>query len=202
MVMAGAKAVGGIAQLIAGKRILKKNKMPGYDIPDEYSQSVRLAEGIKNLGMPQTEYGQAIQNINRNITSGIGALQNRRSAVAGIGTLVQRANDATLNLDTQAARIRNQNIVTGTNMQRQSLYNLGLQKLAKQRWEKQDPYLRKMQEGQALVGAGLQNVFGAATSAATADMYKQMYGTNKGDDYSAYEFDSNKLNPAIVRRNG
>jgi hypothetical protein len=52
------------------------------------------------------------------------------------------------------------------------------QKLNKQQWEVLTPYERTMQSGSALMGAGIQNVFGALGS--TADMigYSAMNGTD------------------------
>lgn len=199
--MQGIQAVGGIAQMIAGSRILRRNKLPEYEIPQEYGNNIALADTIRNMGMPKEEYQQGLQNIQRNAAFGIGALQNRRGGLAGIGNIVQRSNDATLGLDARAAQMRNSNMIAGTQMKAQANQMLALQKLAKQQWEKQNPYLRKLSEGQALVGAGMQNLFGAAKGVAQGELYKDIYGQQGGGaDYSAYEFDSNKLTPATVRR--
>ena len=72
------------------------------------------------------------------------------------------------------ANARLQNIRMGTQMEMGANNALAGQKMQKQQWEKFNPYLRKINEGQALVGSGMQNIFGAATSAATMNMYDNM----------------------------
>lgn len=177
-IVGGAKLIGGIAQFFGGKRKLRNLKLPKYEIPKEYETNIGLAQSVKEMGMPKAEYQGALQNIMRNQTAGISALQDRRSALAGIGNIVQRSNDATLNLDATAGRIANQNRMAGTQMEMNARQQLGMQKLAKQQWEKFMPYQQKMAEGQALVGAGMQNMFGAIDTA--AQVY--MLGSGMGDE--------------------
>lgn len=173
-IIAGVQAVGGIAQMFAGARTLKKLKRPSYEIPQDFNTNVGLAQNIKTMGMPKSEYQSAFQNIQRNQTAGINALQDRRSALAGIGSIVQRSNDASLNLDATAAKIANQNMLAGTQMEMGARQQLASQKLARQEWEKFQPYQQKLAQGQGMLGAGMQNAFGALQTYGNLSMMEKM----------------------------
>ena len=178
----GVKAVGGIAQAIAGHNILKNTKLPGYDIASEFGDNVGLAKSIKNIGgMPSAQYNQAQQGFARNANFGMQQLQGRRGVTAGVSGIVQRLNDANLNLNVTDANMTLQNRRVGTQMQIGANNAMAQQKVAKQSWEKFNPYLRRLNEGQALVGAGMQNIFGAASDATQMQMYDQYFkGQNGG----------------------
>jgi hypothetical protein len=172
----GAKMVGGAIQAFQGRKILKNTKLPDYNIASEYGDNIGLAKSIKNMGgMPQTQYTQALQNMFRNANFGMSQLQGRRGAVAGVGNMVQRLNDGSTNLAVADANMALQNRRIGTGMQMNANNSMAQQKQAKQSWEKFNPYLRKLNEGQALVGAGMQNMFGAASDATSMAMYDQYF---------------------------
>jgi len=170
--MLGAKAIGGAAQLFAGRKILKNSKMPDYNIASEFDSNVGLAKGVKNMGgMPSQQYNNAMIDINRVANFGIGQLQKRNAGIAGVGSITQRAMDGARRVNEADATMALQNFRIGTQMQMGANAALGAQKMQKQQWEKFNPYLRKLNEGQSLMGAGLQNIFGAASSGATMNMY-------------------------------
>ena len=86
--MLGAKAIGGAAQLFSGRRILKNSKLPEYDIAKEFNTNVGLAKGVKNLGgMPAEQYMNAMNDIYRGANFGVGQLQKRNAAIAGVGAV-------------------------------------------------------------------------------------------------------------------
>lgn len=163
-IMAGAtegiKTLAGIAQAFAGARILKKTPRPEYDIAPEYSKNVALAQTVKNTGMAPEAYNKAQRNISRNMTFGMKSLADRRGSIAGISSIVGRSNDAQANLDATNAEIANRNLVAGTQMEMGANSQLGMQKNAKMQWEKLNPYNQKIAQGQALLGSGMQNIFG------------------------------------------
>lgn len=156
--------LGGI-QAIAGRSKLNISR-PKYDIPKEYEQNVLSAQNVKEMGMPKSQYQGALQNIARNQNAAIAALQDRRAGLTGIGSIVQRGNDANLNLDARDAQIANQNKLMGTQIEAQARQALAMQKLAKQQWEKFGQYNQQVSEGQALMGAGMQNIFGSISAMA------------------------------------
>ena len=86
---------------------------------------------------------------------------------------MQRANDATNQLSVADANMALQNRRIGTSMQVNANNMLAQQRLQKQNWEKFNPYLRRLNEGQALVGAGMQNTFGALSDASSMLMMHQ-----------------------------
>ena len=156
----GIKIIGGIAQALAGRRILRKTKLPEYEIASELPKNVALAQTVKNSGMAPEVYGRASNNIQRNMNFGIKALGDRRGVLAGISGIVGRSNDAYGDLAAKDAEIRNRNLVSGTQMEMGANAQLANQKNMKMKWEKLDPYTRRIDSGQALLGAGMQNIFG------------------------------------------
>lgn len=172
------KQYAGIAQMLAGKRILRNSKLPEYNIAPEYQQNIDASQSIKNMGMPAESYNNSQRDIYRSLNFGVNTLGARRAAVAGVVNLVQRSMDATNNLNAMDANMRRSSTIQGTQMEMGARQQLALQKLAKQQWEKMNPYLRKMQEGQALIGAGMQNFVGGGSDLG------QMMMQGQPSDYS------------------
>lgn len=160
----GVKTLTGIGQMIAGGIQLRKaNKnRPLYEIPDEFNQNVSAADRILNMGMPREQYLASLTGIDRNQSFGLRALGDRRSGLAGISNLVQQGNDATLRLNATDAEMRNRNMLAGTQMGMNARYQRGMQRLAKQQWDKFNPFLAKVANAQGMLGAGMQNFSGGA----------------------------------------
>lgn len=158
----GVKSLVGIGQMIFGSKALRKaNKnRPMYDIPQEYMDNVGMVDGIMNMGMPRESYVAQMTGIQRNQNFGLNALTDRRAGLAGISNLVQQGNDAMMRLNATDATMRNQNKITGTGMKMNAKYQLGMQKLAKQQWDKFNPFLAKVAQAQGTIGAGMQNFSG------------------------------------------
>lgn len=174
----GVKMVGGIAQTITGaimSRKAQKNR-PSYEIMPEFGQNVKLADKVMNMGMPREQYLAQMQGITRNQNFGLRALGDRRSALAGISNLVQMGNDNMLQLNATDANMRNQNMRAGVGMKMNANYQLGMQKIAKMQWDKFNPYLAKLQQGQGLLAAGLQNIAGGADGASQVGMMGMQMG--------------------------
>lgn len=105
-----------IAQMFFGQKKARKaekqlmgmvdNYKPSESIMDYYNKA--LAKYNSNPYQSQT-YGQAMNMANRNMAAGIGGLQDRRSAIGGISSLVQGSNDAALKAAATAEQLQNQN---------------------------------------------------------------------------------------------
>jgi hypothetical protein len=183
----GLKILGGIGQAIFGARKIKRalRDRPSYEIPAEYQQNVKLADKMMNMGMPREQYLAQMQGITRNQNFGLRALGDRRSALAGVANIVQAGNDNILQLNATDASMRNQNMRAGTGMKMNANYQLGMQKIAKMQWDKFNPYMVKLQQGQAMLGAGLQNIAGGADGASQLGMMGMAYGGGGGGNTQA-----------------
>ncbi|MGB8193253.1 MAG: hypothetical protein WCF67_15090 [Chitinophagaceae bacterium] len=175
MVAASAAQAGiGAIQMLAGM-FSRPKKAPAYEIPNQFNQNIHLAQTVKNQGMSGSEYARGFQNIMRNQNFALSALGNRRMALAGVGNIVQRTNDATLGLDVAAAKIKQQNTLMGTQMEVGANKDLADQRIQKMQWEKLQPYLRKMQSAEAMMGAGLQNIGSAGSMFAQSQMGNKLF---------------------------
>lgn len=112
---AGAQALLGLGQtLFSGQRKAQKNLeqhlnsyKPNQGIMDFYTKALS-----KYNANPYTSasYNRQTQNANRNLTTGLSSLQDRRSGLAGVGSLVQGANDASLKAVGQAEQDQSQDL--------------------------------------------------------------------------------------------
>lgn len=175
----GVKTLVGTGQAIAGGIMLKKaqRNRPMYSIPKEYEDALTIADKVSTMGMPREQYVAQLQGINRNQNFGLRTLGDRRSALAGVGNLVQQSNDANLKLNATDASMLQQSRVRGAAMKTSAKYQLGMQKLAKQQWDKFNPYMAKVAQAQGLIGAGFQNITGGADGGASVMMNQMGGGT-------------------------
>jgi hypothetical protein len=152
------KGVQGIFQGAKGRKLAKKNVRPTYEIPKEFQQNLAIAENMGRTGLPQQQYNQASQNIQRNQLAGLRGLA-RTGRAGNVASIVRASNDATLGLDVADAnaRLGNQRQAMGYRSQ------IGGQQLAKQQWDKFGKYAENADAASALMGAGRQNVMGGLT---------------------------------------
>lgn len=156
----GQAAAGLFGGLFGGGQKRQANKMlkglqyPTYDIPAEVLQNQRMAQARANSGLPSAQYNQAFQNIQRSRNNAIKNASDRRSALYGISTATQAANDSTLGLDVADAqqRIQNEKQLMDTN-------NITAQYQDK-KWQNniKDKYDRDYNYAMSLKGSGQQNV--------------------------------------------
>jgi len=175
----GAIALGTtIAQGVKARQAKKKaNKLLAegqtMDNISELSKNQQIAEDVSKMGgMTSQEYQTAQQNISRNQSAGISALGGRKSALAGVGTLVQRANDATANLDAHNAAVSRANKLQGAQMQINANTAKNARRAANINRDYFNPAAQATAESQALTGAAIQNAAGVASSIAQMSMYK------------------------------
>ena len=168
---AALKGIQGLFQGAKGSKLAKKNIRPTYEIPQEFQQNLDTAAMRARRGLPQQQYTQGLQNIQRSQTAGLKELRRigRGGNVAG---LARAGMDATLGLDIADAQARmgNENIEMGYRSQ------IGQQKLAKQKYDKFGRYEEDAAAAEALKGAGRQNVMGGLSDLANIGMTAMAYG--------------------------
>ena len=117
-----------------------------------------------------TLYNQQKQNADRNLSTGVGMLQNRRSAVGGISSLVAGANDADLRAATAAEGQQGQELnqlgqATGMKAAEDSKkFDLNYNLLA-----------MKAAGANATKAAGIQNIGGGLQNIAQMSIAKNTY---------------------------
>lgn len=173
----------GIGQLALGL-FKHKSAPPEYNIPGQFQQNVGLAKGISNMGMDPTAYAAAEQGINKNTAFGLNTLRNYRAARGGVSGIISKANDATLNLESQANTIAQKNKILGTQLEIGANKDLAGQYLAKQNWEKFQPFIRSQQESSQLESGGIQNIFGGINNLSMLGMLG--IGKNSPDGAGSY----------------
>jgi hypothetical protein len=166
----------GFLQQAKGRKMLKRTVDPGYKIPKGFGQNLAQAEQMARTGMPSQQYNQAQQNISRNVGTGVRALSRSANPAAGVAGLVRAQNDATLGLDVSNAAAKRQNILQAMGARRE----MAGQQLAQQQYQ-QNRYFDKVNEAQARIGAGTQNIFGGISDIGTAGI---MSGINKAEGSS------------------
>ena len=166
------KAGLGFLQQAKGKKMLKKAKDPGYIIPEGFSKNLGQAEQLARTGMPSQEYNLASTNIQRGTQAGLRQLSRMSNPFAGIAGLARGQSDSFARLDAQNAAARRQNILQAMGARRE----MAGQQLAQQQYA-QNRYFDKVNEAQARIGAGTQNIFGGLSDIGTAGIMSGMGGT-------------------------
>jgi len=153
----------GIYQTVKGNKMLKKTVDPGYKIPKLFGKTLAQSEQMARTGLGSEQYNQAQQNISRNVGTGVRALSRSSNPAAGVAGLVRAQNDATLGLDVSNAAAKRQNILQAMGARRE----MAGQQLAQQQYQ-QNRYFDKVNQANAMIGAGAQNIGGGLTMAGTS----------------------------------
>lgn len=165
----------GFLQQAKGKKMLKKAKDPGYVIPEEYKKNLAQSENMARTGLPSQEYNLASTNIQRGTQAGLRQLGRMSNPFAAIQGLARSQSDAFSRLDASNAAARRQNIMQAMGARRE----LGQQELAKQQYA-QNRYFDKVNEANARIGAGTQNIFGGISDIGTAGIMSSFGGQGDG----------------------
>ena len=157
----------GAAQYFGGRK-MSKTPTPDYEIPTEFFRISDTQRAVMLGDMPgATKARQDIQSSTANqleAAERYGQLDpNTVSAAYG----QQQGNFA--NLGATEAMYKTGEKDKWLNTQQQ----LGGLQLQKQEWETLNPYMQKMQTASALMGAGIQNVWGGIGSAGDYMMYNK-----------------------------
>lgn len=189
----GLQTAVGLGQLLfSGKRKAEKklerfadSYKPNASIMDLYNKSLQ-----RYSANPYTSamYNQQTKNINRNVNAGISALQNRHSGLAGISSLVQGANDASLKAASAAEQQQGQNL--------SQLSNATQIKAAedfKPFEMKYNLLSAKASAANKTAAAGMQNIFGGISSFQDQQLADKIYGTG-GTKKQPWASDGNGFN--------
>ena len=183
-------AVGGAIQSIVGAGKARKygrqlnqlvENSPHYDPNQSIMDYYNTALQRYNVNPTDTAlYKRNMQNINRGLATGISSLQDRRSALGGISSLLRASNDASLNAEVAAEQQRNQRF---GELGSASQLKAGEEAKAFEQ-NKMLPYnlkynLLSQRAGAAnnLVNTGLSNIFGNLQNIGSMKQLKKAYGT-------------------------
>lgn len=187
--ISGISAGLGVAQTVGGligagkahKRLENlANQSPIYQpsraIGNYYNEALnRYMQSPYNTQM----YQQAMNNVQRNLGTGIGALQDRRSALAGVSSLVDQGNRSMERAGVQAEGLRNQNFAT---LGRAAGMKAGEDRLAYQ-YNQLNPWQTRMQLAGAkaagmnqLANAGISNIFSGLGNISNIKAMRELYG--------------------------
>jgi hypothetical protein len=155
--------IGALGKLFSGggqkrraRKMLAGLKDPGYTIPDEFKTNLGEAENMARTGLPSEQYNLAGTNIQRGTQAGLRQLGRMSNPFAAISSLQRNQNDAFSQLDASNAAARRQNMLQAMGYRRE----YAGQKLAQQQYAQQG-YMNKVNQANALLGAGMQNQSGA-----------------------------------------
>jgi hypothetical protein len=168
------KGIGGLFQQGQAKRQLKRLKDPNYNIPDEFSQNVGVAENLSRMGMPTEQYNLASTNIQRGTQAGLRQLGRMGNPFAAIQGLSRGQSDAFASLDASNAATRRQNILQAMGARRE----MAGQRLAQQQYAQQR-FAENVNQANALRGAGLQNMAGGLSDIGRMGLYGAFDGIGK-----------------------
>ena len=165
------KGVLGLFQKGKANRMLKKLRDPGYSIPTEYTKNLAQAEELAKSGMGAEQKNLFQQNINRGLATGTRGLSRSANPSAGVASMVRAATEGGLNMASMDEQIKRQNIREAMGFRRE----MAGQKLAQQQYAQQS-YMNKVNQANALKGAGIQNAFGGLSDIGTIGAYSAKNG--------------------------
>ena len=170
------KAGFGVYQFIKGQQALKGAKRPTYQIPQELLQNLSVSERLAAEGLPEAQKQEFMQNVDRASQMALRGLSDRRAGVGAIANVQSQQNLASqrlLGLDA-AQRLQNQQLAMQARSRVAAARDQAFQ------LNQLQPFLDRRAEGQALVGAGIQNITGAldtgAGMAQSQANYNQLLG--------------------------
>ncbi len=170
------KAGFGAYQAIKGGKKLKEAKRPNYQIPGELLANLNVSERLAAEGLPEAQKQAFMQNVDRAGQLAISGLSDRRAGVGALANVQSQTNIASqrlLGMDA-AQRLRNQQIAMQARSRVADARDRAFQ------LNELQPFQDQRAEGQALVGAGIQNIFGGLDSAAGAFTAQQNFNQLSG----------------------
>jgi hypothetical protein len=170
----------GAYQWYKGNKMEKEAVRPFYEPPAEIKNYLSAAEVSSLQGLPEEQRQQYIDNVMRQVQSGMYNASSRASGLNAIGSTMAAANDANRDLLSAdaGARIQNRDKL----QEARRVYSDFEDKAFK--INELDPYEFTMNKAQALQGAGMQNIMGGAN---TATQYVQQ-DANKKEDKEKFDY--------------
>jgi len=180
------------AGLFGAKKAEKKlNKL--IDNAPKYTQNQSIMDyynkALQRYNVSPTDsllYKNAMQNIGRSQAAGLNSLQDRRSALAGIGSIQRASNDAMLNAGAAAENQRNQRfgVLGGATNMKVSEDDKAFQQNVLTPYEmKYNLLSQKLGAKNQLFNTGLSNMSGANQAAGMAAMSGNYGGGSNGGFY-------------------
>jgi len=159
--------LGGIGQKKKAKKMLAEAEQfnPGVE---GYQAIANEAQQAARQGMGSQEYNLASTGIQRGTSSALGAASRLSNPIAAISNINRNQNDAFSQLNASNEAIRRQSRAASWNAQAQ------LQQA------RQQQYADKVNQANALLGAGQQNTAGALGGLGQFGLYQSLYGGGAG----------------------
>jgi len=149
-------------------------------LPSEVNQYLQNRLSRSNMGLPSASLGLYQQQSARNLTSNLGGLKSRRSALAGIGDLAQAGQDAALKL----AAMEGEAMMSNREMANQALMQVGGMKyneeLRKQQ-EAADYWGTRKAESNAAISSSLSALGNAIGSSVSSGAFEDIGKGEKSD---------------------
>lgn len=161
LALSGAQAIFGAVQASKGKNALDNAERPEYKIPDEVLKNLSVAERMALQGLPDAQKKAYVDQINQGMATSLRGLSSRKAGISGVSKLSQSQNQAYQNLLSMDAQARQEN----ERLAMSARSDLAGYKDKAFQVNQMEPYEQKVAEGQALYGAGLQNIFAAVNTA-------------------------------------
>jgi len=206
MALAAAPLFFGENNLFSGKarqatRMLERNynRSQAMDIPQEMQNVAQQRAMRANQGLGSAALGLYQQEAQRGQASAISALGGRRSALAGIGNIVQAGEDAALRMAGMDEQARQQNRMLSEQTQMQVGEAKYQNELRKQQ-EAADYWGSRKAESDAAIGSALKGIGQAAGTAMFTGAFNKTPGvptTPQQGNFASYGFNAPKLSGGI-----
>lgn len=177
LAMSGAQTGFGIYQAIKGAKKLNNTDRSTYKIPDEIIQNLNAAERMALEGMPDAQKQAYLQNLQRSSQFALRGLSDRRAGVGAIANVQSQLDMGAMNLlgMDAAQRQENRRLAMGARTQMAQYRDKAFE------LNELQPFIDDRAEAQALIGGGIQNIFGGMDMGAGALQSQQ--NTNMWKEY-------------------
>lgn len=184
LIIGGASLLYGVGKDISNSNkannIEKNLKTPTDVIPQEFYQNREIARQMAQIGIPQQQYNNNLNNINQTQAGALNAVSNSANPGAGIAAIVRQGDQAKNTLDAEDAQAR----ATNQRYFLQQNDKLAARKDQQEQTNVFDPYTRDFNQMQAYRGAADQttgNLINAGASLGNSilrykDQYPGLYG--------------------------
>jgi len=156
------KVAKGISDKHTANQIDKGNPFPTENVQPEYQENVNQAQQMAQTGLPEQQYNNQLNNIQRNQAGGLMAISRSANPGANVASILRTGNDSTNTLNAQDAMMRNRNLLNLLNQRMQ----LAQQKDKAWDWNHQQRYLQNLAKANAYRSAGNQSINSGVSEAA------------------------------------
>lgn len=161
-----AQVATGVAQAVAGGVKANRLERPEYKIPDAVEANMTMAQRMAFQGLPDEQKQEFIQQIDRQMSSSIQNMSDRKAGIGVISALSQQAQDSSMKLLSMDTQQRMANIQNLMNMRTQYAQYSDKQFMINE----MQPYQEELQAAQQFQSAGLQNIMSGTGSIASMEM--------------------------------